>query len=122
MFVAVGDDGAIVGVIVFGPADLDHAGAHAEEVFSLGVARDWRQRRIGSDLKRAALADAAARGVPFVVSQVHKHNFQMHRLNRSLGVTTMARVENEYHVTAVRVRLGLRDRLRHRAPAQPSEG
>lgn len=46
-----------------------------------------RCQGIATDLKRSALADAAALGVPVVVSEVHRRNGPMLRVNEKLGVT-----------------------------------
>ena len=109
------DSGRIVGVIVFRQAVLPSDRFVAYEVLSLGVLSDRRRQYIGSDLKQSVMADAAACGIPFVISQVHKANYQMNALNRSLGVITSEWMDSdEYRMTAVRVRRTVRDRLRLR--------
>jgi ribosomal protein S18 acetylase RimI-like enzyme len=105
-FVAADEEsGQIVGAVIFGPSSVKPDGAETEEVFALGVMPERRRRYIGTDLKLSVMADASARGVPLVISFVHKGNYQMNNLNAKIGVETSDWADDEYHLTAVLLEL-----------------
>lgn len=55
-----------------------------ERVHALAVTHDWRRRKIGTALKEEVLARGARSGVRAVVSEVHRNNRWMRRINANL--------------------------------------
>ena len=78
-----GEDGRVLGVIVFGAEGAEFV-SHA-----IGVVTDRRREGIGTALKKAALAEFLADSETRVVSsQVHRRNRAMLGLNKKLGAET----------------------------------
>jgi mycothiol synthase len=86
MFVAVAD-GAVIGCAGLMP-DPDEP-RRAEHALT-AVRRDWRRRGVGTALKRATLAWAAANGLSEVYTWTQRGNDGMRALNAHLGFRTRA--------------------------------
>jgi hypothetical protein len=106
VFVAVDDKtAAIHGAVAFKPCPLVQWKDRSLMIIALGVERRKRQQRIGTDLKRAVMAETAAQGLLFVVSEVHRANHPMMLLNKKLRVVQSDWIDaDEYHFCAIRVR------------------
>lgn len=81
--VAIADgDSRLLGIILFVPCDARKS-LHVE---SVGVVRDFRDRGVGTELKRRAVATSLVAGATRVASEVHRRNFPMHRVNQKLEI------------------------------------
>jgi RimJ/RimL family protein N-acetyltransferase len=100
IFLAADPNGLVVGVIVFGV--VNHSSL-VGEIFSLGVINGWRRKRIGTELKMAALAEIASWKIAVVASTVHRANHPMLALNEKLGVQTRKDPEDPEYLLSVLV-------------------
>ena len=98
IFVAVDDDGEVIGALVIGPyaekylqlpeTALELVGP-SFVVHALGVVVPRQDETVGRTLKAAVMAEFAARNaLAIIVSEVEDENLRMNAVNQSLGVTT----------------------------------
>lgn len=113
VFVAVHKNERIVGVVVF-TCGIESLPEPAITICTMGVVRDMRCQGIATDLKGSVLAEAAALGIPLVVSEVHKRNAPMLRVNEKLGVSRLPELTaNQAYPHVIRVTSG------HETPTTP---
>lgn len=76
---------AIIGVVVFEPCDERGFGV----IRSIGVAMSKQNFGIATDLKRQVLDNCSAAGASKVLSEVHRNNVKMQRVNEKLGIPSI---------------------------------
>ncbi|HEX6394022.1 MAG TPA: GNAT family N-acetyltransferase [Acidimicrobiales bacterium] len=76
------EDGVVIGVVIFNPRDYRGFGY----VISMGVAVAKQNRGIGKDLKRQVMDNCTQAGATKVLSEVHRNNLKMQRVNDRLGI------------------------------------
>lgn len=105
--VAVDELGVVVGVVGHLPVLLPpgtHPTLTAHTIPALGVVPERRRERIGISLKETVLVELSGLGVDLVVSDVHRTNQPMLKLNATLSAETERNPDDgEYLVTVARV-------------------